>query len=110
MRYKRMKILLNFFYILIKFFLICDVKKYNMLTILSENFSLVNIWINELRNVDIQIDRMRFRRNLERIGEVSAFEISKKMDYEEGEITTPLDKIKVKEIAVQPVVTTILRA
>ena len=105
-----MKILLNFFYILIKFFLICDVKKYNMLTILSENFSLVNIWINELRNVDIQIDRMRFRRNLERIGEVSAFEISKKMDYEEGEITTPLDKIKVKEIAVQPVVTTILRA
>ena len=110
MRCKRMKILLKFFYILIKFFLICDVKKCNMLTILSENFSLVNIWINELRDVDIQIDRMRFRRNLERIGEVSAFEISKKMDYEEGEIITPLDKIKVKEIAVQPVVTTILRA
>jgi len=81
-----------------------------MLTILSQDFSLVNQWINELRNVEVQQDRMRFRRNMERIGEIAAFEISKRLEYKEVEIQTPLDKIKVKEIAVQPVITTILRA
>src|SRR5690606_38047875 len=49
-------------------------------------------------------------RNMERIGEIAAFEISKHLAQKEIEITTPLDKIRVKEIAVQPVVTTILRA
>lgn len=78
--------------------------------ILSEQFSLVNSWINELRNVEVQQDRMRFRRNMERIGEIAAFEISKTLDYKEVEIQTPLDKVSVKEIAVQPVITTILRA
>lgn len=78
--------------------------------VLSEQFSLVNSWINELRNVEIQHDRMRFRRNMERIGEIAAFEISKTLEQKEIEIQTPLDTIKVKEIAVQPVITTILRA
>ena len=81
-----------------------------MITILSDNFSLVNTWINELRNVDVQTDRLRFRRNMERIGEIAAFEISKGLETEEIEITTPLDKIKATEVAVQPVITTILRA
>ena len=81
-----------------------------MIYILSNEVSLVNSWINELRNVEVQTDRMKFRRNMERIGEIAAFEISKKLDYKEMEITTPLDKIKVREIAVQPVITTILRA
>jgi len=81
-----------------------------MMHILSNEVSLVNSWINELRNVKVQTDRMKFRRNMERIGEIAAFEISKKLDYKEMEITTPLDKIKVKEIAIQPVITTILRA
>ena len=81
-----------------------------MMHILSNEVSLVNSWINELRNVEVQTDRMKFRRNMERIGEIAAFKISKKLDYKEVEITTPLDKIKVKEIAVQPVITTILRA
>ena len=81
-----------------------------MMHILSNEVSLVNSWINELRNVEVQTDRMKFRRNMERIGEIAAFEISKKLDYKEVEITTPLDKIKVKEIAVKPVITTILRA
>ena len=81
-----------------------------MMHILSNEVSLVNSWINELRNVEVQTDRMKFRRNMERIGEIAAFEISKKLDYKEMEITTPLDKIKVKEIAIQPVITTILRA
>lgn len=77
---------------------------------LSKQFSLVNSWINELRNVDIQHDRMRFRRNMERIGEIAAFEISKSLEQKEVEIQTPLDTIKVQEIAIQPVITTILRA
>ncbi|MDO4225359.1 MAG: uracil phosphoribosyltransferase [Bergeyella zoohelcum] len=81
-----------------------------MLTILSHQFSLVSSWINDLRNIETQKDRLKFRRNLERIGEISAFEISKHLEQKEVEITTPLDKIKVREIAVQPVVTTILRA
>lgn len=81
-----------------------------MLTILSEQFSLVNSWINQLRNIEIQKDRMRFRRNLERIGEIAAYEISKELETKTLEITTPLDKIVSKEIATQPVVTTILRA
>lgn len=81
-----------------------------MTTVLSDQFSLVNTWINELRNVEIQQDRMRFRRNMERIGEIAAFEISKGLEQKEIDISTPLDQIKVREIAVQPVVTTILRA
>jgi len=78
--------------------------------VLSEQFSLVNSWINELRNIEIQKDRMRFRRNMERIGEVAAFEISKDLETKEIEIQTPLDTIKAQEIAIQPVITTILRA
>jgi len=50
-----------------------------MIHILSNEVSLVNSWINELRNVEVQTDRMKFRRNMERIGEIAAFEISKKM-------------------------------
>ncbi|WP_449401007.1 uracil phosphoribosyltransferase [Chryseobacterium wanjuense] len=78
--------------------------------VLSQQFSLVNSWINELRNVEVQNDRLRFRRNMERIGEIAAFEISKGLEQKEIEIRTPLDQIRVKEIAVQPVITTILRA
>ena len=80
------------------------------MTILSQNFSLVNSWVNELRDVGVQQDRLRFRRNLERIGEIAAYEISKTLDFSEKKIQTPLDKITVKEIAVQPVIVTILRA
>lgn len=81
-----------------------------MLNILSNQSSLVNSWINDLRNVEVQQDRMKFRRNLERIGEIAAYEISKGLEYKEVEITTPLDRIVSKDISVQPVITTILRA
>lgn len=81
-----------------------------MLTILSEKFSLVTEWINELRDIHVQNDRMRFRRNMERIGEISAFQISQHLQREQVEITTPLDKIQSEKIATRPVVTTILRA
>ena len=81
-----------------------------MLTVLSDQFSLIHSFINDLRNVDVQNDRMKFRRNMERIGEVVALEISKHLEQREFEIATPLEKLMVKDIAVQPVITTILRA
>lgn len=77
---------------------------------LSEQHSLVSNWVSELRNVDVQTDRMRFRRNLERIAEVIGYEISKKMEWENKEITTPLGTAAVKELKDQPVLATILRA
>lgn len=77
---------------------------------LSEEHSLVSNWISELRNVDVQLDRMRFRRNLERIAEVIGYEISKKMAWEDKEITTPMGTANTKVLAEQPVLATILRA
>jgi uracil phosphoribosyltransferase len=77
---------------------------------LSEQHSLVSNWVGELRDTQIQTDRMRFRRNLERIGEVAAYEISKSMEWKEKEITTPLGVANVKVLSQQPVLGTILRA
>lgn len=76
----------------------------------SKRFSLVTSWINELRDVHIQKDRMRFRRNMERIGEIAAYEISKELPTKKISIQTPLDTTQSIEIAVQPVIVTILRA
>ncbi len=77
---------------------------------LSEQHSLISNWVGELRNVDVQQDRLRFRRNLERIAEATAFEISKKLEWEEKEITTPLGTKLTKVLKYQPVIATILRA
>ena len=77
---------------------------------LSDQHSLVSNWVGELRDVEVQNDRMRFRRNLERIGEIIAYEISKKLDWEEREITTPLGIANCKMLVNQPVLATILRA
>jgi uracil phosphoribosyltransferase len=77
---------------------------------LSKEHSLVSNWVAELRDVTIQNDRMRFRRNLERIGEVAAFEISKRLPYVEKEIQTPLGLVSCEVLKEQPVLTTILRA
>ena len=81
-----------------------------MLINLSEQHSLISNWVSELRDVDVQNDRMRFRRNLERIAEVIGYEISKKMEWEETEITTPLGTATSKVLKEQPVLATILRA
>ncbi|MEO8149702.1 MAG: uracil phosphoribosyltransferase [Bacteroidia bacterium] len=81
-----------------------------MLKILSEKNSVVNHFIAELRNVDVQNDRMRFRKNLERIGEVAAFEISKTFSYIDTEVTTPLGIAIVPMMSEPPVLATILRA
>ena len=64
----------------------------------------------ELRDVDIQGDPMRFRTNLERIGQIMAYEISKRLDYKETEVQTPLGKCECKEPADRVVLATILRA
>ncbi len=77
---------------------------------LSEQYSLVSSWVSELRDVEVQTDRMRFRRNLERIAEAIGYEISKKMPWEEKEITTPLGTHNSKVLKEQPVLATILRA
>src|SRR5450432_1157758 len=77
---------------------------------LSDDHSLVSNWLSELRDIEIQEDRQRFRKNLEKIGEVSAYEISKKLSWVEKEITTPLGISVCKVLASQPVLATILRA
>ncbi len=77
---------------------------------LSEQHSLVSNWISELRDVEIQKDRMRFRRNLERIGEAAAYEISKVLPFIEKEVQTPLGIATCKVLKEQPVLATILRA
>ena len=66
--------------------------------------------MSELRDRDIQCDQMRFRRNLERIGEVAAYEISKKLSWENKEVETPLGIANCKVLESQPVLATILRA
>jgi uracil phosphoribosyltransferase len=77
---------------------------------LSEKHSLLSNWIAELRDVQIQKDRMRFRRNIERIGEVIAYEMSKQMAHKVINTTTPLGTHASKILMEQPVIATVLRA
>lgn len=77
---------------------------------LSKEHSLVSNWIAELRDSEIQKDRMRFRTNLERIGEIAAYEISKVLPWQETETQTPLGTAVSKTLTEQPVLATILRA
>jgi uracil phosphoribosyltransferase len=72
--------------------------------------SIFNQFIAEIRNVDLQNDRMRFRRNCERMGEIFAYEISKRLNYEPKDIITPLGTSNLQLIDEQPVLATILRA
>ena len=72
--------------------------------------SIFNQSISEIRDASIQQDRMRFRRNLERIGEIMAYEISKTLEYEQKEIVTPLGVKEMRVLKEQPVLATILRA
>lgn len=77
---------------------------------LSENNSVLNHFLSQIRNVDVQKDSMRFRRNIERIGEIMAYEMSQSFHYKAIEITTPLGIKKTTEIADQIVLCSILRA
>lgn len=77
---------------------------------LSKTDSIANIFVAELRDQHIQQDTMRFRRNLERLGEFFAWEISKKISYLPAETQTPLGIAQTKQLEQQPVIATILRA
>lgn len=78
--------------------------------ILAGKGSLIDRFIAELRDVNVQKDRMRFRRNLERIGEVIGYELSKKLAWQDDVVTTPLGDANVLKLDSQPVLATILRA
>jgi uracil phosphoribosyltransferase len=77
---------------------------------LSKHHSLLNHWVAELRDVHVQNDRMRFRRNIERIGEVAAYELSKTLRFKSVDVTTPLGIASTSLLEEQPVLGTILRA
>ncbi|HKJ79596.1 MAG TPA: uracil phosphoribosyltransferase, partial [Prolixibacteraceae bacterium] len=78
--------------------------------ILGNNHSIFDQYLAEIRDVNIQKDPLRFRENLYRLGELFAYEISKNLDYQVSEITTPLGVAKVPVLEKQPVLATILRA
>ena len=77
---------------------------------MSETPSVINQYVSELRETGIQQDRMRFRRNLERIGELQAYEISKSLSYKETTVQTPLAPCKCQCLADDIVLATIFRA
>ena len=81
-----------------------------MIQNLSLQHSIFNQFVAELRDTSIQKDRMRFRRNLERMGEIMSYEISKQLSYETRETQTPLGIAKTSHLLDQPVIATILRA
>jgi uracil phosphoribosyltransferase len=81
-----------------------------MVHILSEQNSIFNQFTAELRDISIQKDSMRFRRNLERMGEIMSYEISKTLEYDTKETTTPLGIAETSHLTDQPVIATILRA
>jgi len=72
--------------------------------------SIVNHFLRDLRDANIQQDGMRFRRNMERVGEIFAYEISKTMEYEPKEVITSLGTAEVQVLKSVPVLSTILRA
>ena len=77
---------------------------------LSDQHSLISNWISELRSTEVQADRMRFRRNLQRVGEVAAYEISKQLPSKRVDVQTPLGIHSSMVLEEQPVLATILRA
>jgi uracil phosphoribosyltransferase len=81
-----------------------------MIVNLSQQHSLISNWVSELRDITIQEERMRFRRNLERIGEAAAYEISKVLSFVEKEVQTPMGTANCKVLEEHPVLATILRA
>jgi len=78
--------------------------------VLDQKASLFSHLLAEIRDQDIQRDAMRFRRNLERMGEIFAYEISQGMEYAEREVRTSLGSAPTRVIKQQPVLATILRA
>ena len=81
-----------------------------MIHILGEQNSIFNTFIAQVRDKSVQTDSMRFRRNLERIGEIMSYEISKTLNYEQRQVETPLGEASVNMISDKLVIATVLRA
>jgi len=81
-----------------------------MLINLSETNNIVSEWLKDIRDISTQNDRMRFRKNIERIGEIIAYEISKELNYKKIKIQTPISETECIILEKQPVLCTILRA
>ncbi|MCQ2203059.1 MAG: uracil phosphoribosyltransferase [Bacteroidales bacterium] len=80
------------------------------INILNKQNSVVNNYLAELRSIEVQKDSMRFRRNIERIGSIMAYEVSKQLEYKQNDITTPLGVAHVNQPADNIVVGSIMRA
>jgi uracil phosphoribosyltransferase len=78
--------------------------------ILNETDSIANHFLAEIRDISIHQDRLRFRTNLERLGEIMAYEISKNLHYKEMEVNTPLKKTHVNLLDDYPILISVLRA
>lgn len=81
-----------------------------MVTNLSDTNSILCNWIAQVRDINIQQDRMRFRRNMERVGEIAAYEISKYLPYTECNVQTPMGEALCNQLEQVPVLATLLRA
>lgn len=77
---------------------------------LSDSPSLLTSFLNEMRDVQIQKDSMRFRKNMERIGEMMAYEISKTLNYSTEQVNTPLGVSDSHQLADKIVLSTVFRA
>lgn len=77
---------------------------------LDHNNSVLNHFISEIRDIEIQKDSMRFRRNIERIGEILSYELSKELQFKDASVQTPLGSKKIQSISDQLVLCSVLRA
>ena len=77
---------------------------------LNAHASILNRFLADLRDEHVQKDPLRFRRSMERIGEVMAYELSRTLEYRDEEVVTPLGTARVDLPVEQPVLATILRA
>ncbi|MEO5601056.1 MAG: uracil phosphoribosyltransferase [Cyclobacteriaceae bacterium] len=82
----------------------------NNVFVLGNANSIANQFLSELRDASVQKDRMRFRKNMERLGEILAYEVSKKLPYVSNEVTTSLGQLSMNVLKENPVLITILRA
>lgn len=78
--------------------------------VLGDQVSVANQFLKEIRDQEIQKDRLRFRKNMERLGEIMAYEISKKLTYQKEIVQTPLGQKSIPQLEKQPVIITVLRA
>jgi len=81
-----------------------------MLTNLSENNSIIQHYLTQIRDKEIQKDTLRFRKNLFRVAQILAYEISKQLNYETVQAETPLAKVETSIIKEKPIICSILRA